>query len=204
MVAVGWGYHADFGPHSPNPFQAVLCRLSPSVWTITPRVPNLVYKNGHHRFDFWISLKNHLLYQSVLAPHLCIFFSASSPASLPHPSPAYPTPSRSLSLSLLLCLAVPGLIYLARCSRASGKAPGYICRLLRLDLLHGGWLWILCLGLPARTCASCLLSICFALNKELVRHFVWQFHIPEFYCQHKWTSSVKHFSQPLIIGAKAL
>lgn len=56
-----------------------------------------------------------------------------------HLSPAYPTPSRSLSLSLLpfLCLALSGLIYLARCSRAGGKAPGYICLLPRLDLLGG-------------------------------------------------------------------
>ncbi|KAI9544278.1 hypothetical protein NQZ68_001149 [Dissostichus eleginoides] len=59
---------------------------------------------------------------------------------------------------------ITNLVY----NRAGGKAPGYICQLLRLDPLHGGCLWILCFGLPAHTCASRLLSTCSALNKELL------------------------------------
>lgn len=108
-------------------------------------------------------------YRSIQTPSLCTFsqlhpsFPLSYFPSVLHPSPAYPTPSPSFSLSLLpfLCLAVPGLIYLSQNRRARGKAPGYICQLLRLDLLHGRWLrlsvWVYLLtpAPPASSASLC-------------------------------------------------
>ena len=131
--------------------------------------------------------------------------STSVPVSLLHPSPAYPAPSSS-SLSLLLfllCSAFPGPFYLV-CSRASGKAPGYICRLLKLDPASSQITLDPLLGLPAPTCNSCLLGTCFALNNELVRPFSWWLQIPKFFCQDKQTPPWKHLTLSCITGAKAV
>lgn len=65
--------------------------------------------------------------QFIPPPVFCTFFFSPFSCITPLLSP-----SSLLSLSPLfspLCSAVPGLIYLARSGRASGKAPGYICQL---------------------------------------------------------------------------
>lgn len=61
------------------------------------------------------------------------------------PSPfSRSTPSPSLSLLSFFCAwLVPGWFIWG-----VGKAPGYICQLLSLDLLHAGWLWNPLLALP--------------------------------------------------------
>lgn len=100
----------------------------------------------NHFSDFWNTFNCGSIFFRFLSPPL----SAVSQLSC--------SPPLFLSLSLLLSL---GLIYLAGCNSARGKAPGYICRLQRLDLLHGRWLttWDSVLSFSVHIWSSCLLTI---------------------------------------------
>lgn len=95
----------------------------------------------------------------VLLP-VRVFFSSSPPLS------ALSLLSCSLFLSLSLLLLSLGLIYLAGRSPAGGKAPGYICRLQRLDLLHGRWPGIL--RLVSRLTSGLPVSSTSAPTQELI------------------------------------
>lgn len=85
---------------------------------------------------------------SSLQHPLCIFFSPPYPylfllrPVLHTPLPQALSPSPFFSLFMLGCYWTD--FFLARCSRASGKAPSYICQLLSLDWLHhfGSSVWV--------------------------------------------------------------
>lgn len=111
----------------PKPFRSSVVFLLTVSLIYQARLPNLEYKYGQLNnlsFDIWNTLQIHLLWENrpILAP-LCVLFSPLSPSFTPRLHTTLSLVFLSLSRHARLLL---GLIYLARCARAIGKAPGYI------------------------------------------------------------------------------
>lgn len=88
--------------------------------------------------------------QFHLSPCLC----SASPLSCYslHPSPSHPLSPSPLFPFLFVWLFLDRFIW-SGAAEPVGKAPGYICQLLKLDLLHAGWLWgIFCWVYLRNTC----------------------------------------------------
>lgn len=123
--------------------------MPPLTFTLTPRIKlsNLVHMTGHsynHRLLEYLFTVQVIIYSHTSFVYFISILLSPSLSLTPVLHTRLPLVPLPLLSSLSSYTPVTALIDLTRCSTASGKAPGYICVRLRLDLSHvfGSFVWV--------------------------------------------------------------